>query len=149
MVEKQACKTYFCIDFEFDHARNAELLRQRPDCTPEEIGIVNKAEVEKYVVDNLGVTPVWERHHFVIGCNEEYNVDVNAMLRITLRDLLGKEEMIKEMQRRLGVETVLQIVPYMAAGGDEPNQCLSLDKEIIGFLYKSNTALDIDYYIVQ
>lgn len=83
-----------------------------------------------------------------MGLNEQYNVDVNEMIRLTLKNLLGKEDKIREMQKLFSVQTALEIVPYIVAESEEPTQLLSLDDDIIAFLYKSCTAHDLDYYII-
>ncbi|MDE7379896.1 MAG: hypothetical protein K2N14_02475 [Clostridia bacterium] len=46
-MENHSCKTYFAVQLEFDREKNIALLRERRDCTPEEIGIFSKDEVEK------------------------------------------------------------------------------------------------------
>lgn len=147
-MEKHSCKTYFSVNFELDIQKNAKLLKERSNCTPEEIGIFNKEEVEKFIADNFGVTAKWDRHCFVIGCNEKYASDVNEMLAITLKDLLGKEDKIKEMQQKFSVTCALEIVPYIACGSEMPPQELSLNEETIAFLYNSDTAIDLDYYVI-
>ena len=146
-MERHTCKTYFSVAFEFAVQKNAWLLKERKACTAEELGIVNKAEVERFIIEQLGITPQWKRHHFVIGLNEEYNVDVNEMLRWTLKDLFGKEQKLLEMKNRFSLTTTLEIVPHIVVDCGEPSQILSLDSDIIAFLYKSGTAVDLDYYV--
>ncbi len=141
-----ACKTYFAILFSFDMEKNIALLKEGKDCSPEDIGILNRDEAEKFILEAFGVAPVWNRHHFIIGYNDIYNEDVNEMLRITLKDLFGKEEKIKELQSEFGVSTSLEIVPTIAAGATQ-KQNLSLDRDITEFLYFSDTAMDLDYYL--
>lgn len=146
-MERRSCKTYFSIGFEFDVRKNAQILKEGRECMPEELGIVNKVEAEKFIIEQLGIIPQWKRHHFVIGFNGEYNVDVNEMLRSTLKDLFGKEQKLREMKERFAVSTTLEIVPHIVANSEEPSQILSLDSDIIAFLYKSGTAVDLDYYV--
>lgn len=147
-MEKHSCKTYLSVNFEFDRKKNAELLRLHRDCTPEELGIFNKEEVEDFITEKLGVTPKWRRHHFVIGYNEKYDVDVNEMLRVTLNGLFGKEDLIKELQQKFALTAVLEIVPYIAEESEEPKQYLTLERDIIDFLYKSGAEMDLDYYVI-
>lgn len=146
-IRVHACKTYFSVDFEIDRERNAALAREKPDCTPEELGIFTKDEAEKYIVETFGVTPIWDRHRFVLGYNEQYDVDVNRMLRVTLRGLLGKEAEIRALQEKFGVTTMLEIVPYIVKACKAPTQILAPDKDIVAFLHTSDTEIDIDYYI--
>lgn len=147
-MEKHSCKTYFAVYLSIDKEKNCELLRERLDCAPEEIGIFNKDEIEKFITDTFGVIPVWDRHCFIIGYNERYDVDVNVMLRVTLKGLLGKEAELRALQDKFSVATVLEIVPYIVADSDEPTQILAVDRDIVEFLYKSGAELDIDYYII-
>ncbi len=144
---KHSCETYLSIDFSFDKVKNAELLKEKQDCMPEELGILNKDEVEKFIINELGVTPIWKRHHFVIGFNDKYLSDINGMLRVTLENLIGKEEIIKKIQQRFQVMVTLQIVPHIVKDSNDPLQELSLDGDIIAFLYKANIIYDIDYYV--
>ncbi len=106
-MEKHSCKTYFSVGFEFDSVKNAALLKERRECSPEEIGIFNKDEVEKYIVDNLSVTPEWDRHRFIIGSNTTFCSNVNEMLAATLKDLFGKEGKLKGRQRAFSVTGTL------------------------------------------
>lgn len=147
-MRKHACRTYFSLNFDFDVKKNAELLKARRDCKPEDIGIFNKNEAERAVISALGETPEWKRHRFVFGYNESYDVDVNVMLRQTLKNLFGKEEEIKKLQKEFSLSATLEIVPLIASKSKEPNQYLSLERDIIEFLYKSETQVDLDYYVV-
>lgn len=147
-MEKHECRTYFSLNFDFDIKKNAGLLKKRRDCKPEEIGILNKKEAEGAVIKAFGIIPEWKRHRFVLGFNENYNVDVNEMLRVTLKDLFGKEEQIKKLKKEFSLSAILEIVPVIASNSNEPNQYLSLERDIIEFLYKSETDIDLDYYVV-
>lgn len=124
-MEKHTCKTYFSVGFD----GNAE-------------------ELERFIVDNLGVTPGRDGRYFIIGGNSRYSPDVNKMLAVTLKDLFGKEDKIKEMQEKFSVTCALEIVPYIASSSEKPPQNLSLNAEIIDFLYNSGTAMDLDYYVI-
>ena len=146
-METHSCKTYFAIGLEFDKRKNAALLKERRDCLPEEIGILNKDEVERAIVTRLSVTPVWRRHSFEIGLNETYCADVNEMIRVTLKDLFGKEERLKKLQEEFSASMVLEIVPCIESGSADPKPVLSLGQDIIAFLYESGAEVDIDYYV--
>lgn len=146
-MEKHSCKTYFTFQFDFDHQKNIELLHHGRKCQPEQIGIYNKDEVEQAIIELLGVKPVFNRHSFEIGRNEAYSVNVSDMVRVTLKDLKGKEQEILNIKRRFMLTTCLQIVPHIVADSELPNQCLSLDDDIIAFLHKSGTSMDLDYYV--
>lgn len=147
-MEKHTCKTYFSVNFNFDTNKNETLSKECSDCLPEDIGIFNKTQVEKFIIDNFDVQPKWRRHRFLLDVNEIYSVDVNDMIRITLKNLLGKENKIKELCQSFGVKTSLVVVPYIASETEEAKQNLSLDKDIIDFLYESGTSIDLDYYVI-
>ena len=146
-MEHHSCATYFAVCFDIDVDKNAALLRKSLDCTPEEIGIYNKEEVEAAIIE-LGVIPKWHRHRFVIGYNDNYDVNVNEMIRVTLKELFGKEAAIKELCDKFNVTAMLEIVPHIAKSSNEPTQILSLESDIIDFLHKSGTQMDLDYYIM-
>lgn len=146
-MQNHTCKTYFTFQFDFDRQKNVELLRHSLDCQPEQIGIYNKDEVEQAIIELLGVKPVFNRHSFEIGRNEDYKVYVSDMIRVTLKDLIGKEQAIVDLKQRFNLTACLVIVPYIVADSEQPNQCLSLDDDVIAFLYKSGTSMDLDYYI--
>lgn len=146
--QNHSCKTCFVFQFDFDKEKNTELLRYGRECQPEQIGIYNKDEVEQAIIATLGVNPIWKRHSFEIGRNEDYRVYVSDMIRTTIKDLVGKEQKIVELKKRFNLTASLIIVPYIVADSELPNQCLSLDDDVIAFLHKSGTSMDLDYYII-
>ena len=83
-----------------------------------------------------------------IGRNEVFDVDINVMLRVTLKDLLGKEKQLAALKERYGLTYYLERVPTLVANSEAPNQLLSLEPDIIEFLYTTQTIDDLDYYIV-
>ncbi|MDE7379897.1 MAG: DUF4279 domain-containing protein [Clostridia bacterium] len=86
--------------------------------------------------------------YFTVEMNKEYDVDVNVMLRKTLEKLFGKEELLKEMQYKFCLDMTLEIVTTLSRDTEEPNQCLSIDRDIIEFLHKANLRLQISYSVV-
>lgn len=148
-MDTHSCRTYFLIGLECDRKKNAALIKERGigDCLPEEIGIYNKEEVERAIRERLGVVPVWRRHSFEIGLNEAYRTDVNEMIRVTLKDLFGKEDVLKKLKEEFSVTTVLQIVPRIESASAEPKPLLSLDSDVVSFLYLSGAEVDMDYYV--
>ena len=79
------------------------------------------------------------------GKNQEYNVNINNMIRRTISDYLGHEEEIKKFLKDNKLEGFLEIVPEIHQSDIKP--VLSLEDDIIEFLYKSGIRMDLDYYI--
>ncbi|MGN0812262.1 MAG: hypothetical protein ACI4MQ_01975 [Candidatus Coproplasma sp.] len=89
-----------------------------------------------------------EKNCVVAGVCESYDVDVNVMIRQTIKGLLGNEEELLSLQQNFSAEIYLVVVPQIVAEGEEPNQILSLESDIIEFLYKSKVKYDLDYYVL-
>lgn len=145
-MKNHSCKTLLCFWSDFNGQKNAEFIKQGKRPTPEDLDIVNKDEIGRKlseITDQI----VWNRHHFEVGSNEEYDVDVNNMIRKTLSAFTGKEDFLKEIQKEFGITVSLEIIPRIAYSSDKPRQILSLDDDIIAFLYKAGVSMDLDYYI--
>ena len=98
-------------------------------------------------MDTIKVSTLGDTTSMRIGFNDTYDVNVNNMFRSTLKDLLGKEERLAELKSELGLDYYLVAVPEIASKGDEVHQILSLDADIVEFLYLSKATHDLDYYI--
>lgn len=85
---------------------------------------------------------------FRIGLNDNYDVDVNVMLRETLKDFLGKEDVLKKFQSVENVSVSLEIFATIIKDSEEPNQYLSIDDDIIEFLSKADIKLNLNYKII-
>ena len=83
-----------------------------------------------------------------IGRNECFHPDINEMLRLTLKDLFGKEEILAQLKRKYHLEYTLERVPILWADEDIVNQRLSLDDDILAFMYLTGTHDDLDYFII-
>ena len=124
---KNACRTYFYI-----------------------VGSARASEIAKELdipMDTIKVSTLGDTTSMRIGFNDTYDVNVNNMFRSTLKDLLGKEERLAELKSELGLDYYLVAVPEIASKGDEVHQILSLDADIVEFLYLSKATHDLDYYI--
>lgn len=130
------CATYLFLEFKDvdDVPADAELRARL-----ERAGRAISAFTEDYAIKKYGCE---------IARNEQYDADVNNMVHRTIKDLVGKESEVKQMLEALDADLYLEIVPYIRADSDCPKPILSLDRDIIEFLYKSGTQLDIDYYII-
>lgn len=101
--------------------------------------------------DALGeVADGFENHWqwFIYGHNEDYDVDVNVMLRKTLEGLFGKEEAIKAVRDRFCIDMTLEIFAVLAKDSEEPTPYLSPERDIIEFLHKSGVRLRLGYCVV-
>lgn len=84
-----------------------------------------------------------------IGENDEYDPDLNVMLRKTLEGVMGKEELLRALIEKNGAEIYLVAVPEIIWDCEDPRPMLSLDADIVEFLYKSGARIDLDYYIIE
>ena len=80
-----------------------------------------------------------------IGRNEFYQNDINIMIRETLKDLFGKEDILLELKNKYNLEYYLERVPLLL--NDDNYIKLSLDIDIIEFMYKTKTIDDLDYHL--
>ena len=69
------------------------------------------------------------------------------MIRASLGSLFQRPKEMKALKEKHRCRTMLTIVPYLE-DSEEPQQCLSLDKDIIEWLYLSDSEMDLDYYLV-
>lgn len=130
------CKTYLFLKLKgIDDYRIDMGAYERMD----NLGMAISAFTEDYVLRKYG---------YEIARNEEYDVDINNMVRKTIRNFVGKEKEIRQMLERFGAEMYLEIVPEIRADCDEPKPILSPDDDVIEFAYKSGVKLDIDYYVL-
>ena len=81
-----------------------------------------------------------------LGGNANYEPYVSDMIRICLGSLFYRAKEIKELKSSFPVRTMLTIAPHLI-DNEEPQQCLSLDKDIIEWLYLSDSEMDLDYYL--
>lgn len=85
---------------------------------------------------------------FRLGLNEEYNVDVNVMLKKTLKNLFGKEEELKKIREDLCVPLTLNIYATIIMDCEEPKQNLQLNDDMLEFLEKSKITLNLEKRII-
>lgn len=89
-----------------------------------------------------------ENNYVMAGVCDSYDVDVNVMFRQTLKGFFGREQTLLALQQKYLAEIYLVVVAQIVADSDEPHQILSLDRDIIEFLYKSGAEYDLDYYVI-
>lgn len=83
-----------------------------------------------------------------IGYCNRYNHDLNVMVRETLNGLVGKESLLVELKESYDLEFYLERVVYIDKKDDSVKPLLSLDNDIVEFLYNTEAIDDLDYYIV-
>jgi hypothetical protein len=106
---------------------------------------LDRAERE---LKKFDVEVVRKKNGLNVCANEEYDVYVSNMVRKCIHNFVGREEQLKDILICCGLEMYLEIVPQIVANSVEPEPCLSLDGDIIEFLYKTGVKHDLDYYVV-
>ncbi len=129
------CRTYFSVKGEFD----VESFLQKTELKADKI--VKKGEI------NEKSRLLAECDEIKIGFNNSYDVNINVMIRKTIKDLLPKSDILAQFKKENNLEYYLVLVPEIATISDEPKQLLSLESDIIDFLHKTETAVDLDYYV--
>ena len=82
-----------------------------------------------------------------VGFNEDDSVNINDMYRKTLRRLLNKTELLSSLRERFDLEYFLIAIPELESESKKPLPILSLDDDIIEFLYLTKTHHDLDVYL--
>ncbi len=134
-MKKHNCRTYFRITGNFDTKEVLNILDIKAD------NVFNKGEtIEKS-------KRIREFDEITIGFNNEYDVNINVMIRKTLKDLIPKIAILADLKKTLSLEYYLVLVPEIYSESEVPNQILSLENDIIEFLYLTKTEQDLDYYV--
>lgn len=145
------CRVYFKISFPYDKEKFLSYIHQKvapKDIRPEDISVLYMDEVEKELQE-LGATYEKKTHHFQVNKNEEYQVYISDMVRDVIVPFVGKEKYLLHLQKKYDLSYTLEIVPTIDLTSQEVRPCLSLDPDIIAFLYLTNTQFDLDYYILE
>ncbi len=110
------------------------------------IVLKNENDVKEIENELKAITKNYEikDNNFEIGRNENSNVDINEMLRVTINDFINQESFFKNLKNKYDVNIYLEVVPYL---GEDYKPILSIEKDIIKFLYLSEIEFDMDYYI--
>lgn len=124
--------TYFAIIYEED---NFDL---------EEFKL--KLNLYNFVIEEYGKKVCENKFVIKIGHCNKFNLDINIMIRDSIKELIGKEEILLELKNKYNLEYYLERVVYLKNIKDGVFPILSLDNDIIEFLYKTKTIDDLDYY---
>ena len=131
---KHRCHTYFSISGDFS-----------PQALMGRLGLKADKFVAKGEQTKFGKVAQFSYAKF--GLNEEYDVDVNVMIRKTIAPFLDKIDLLCHLKNSFGLEYAIVIVPELVAESDEPKPVLSLDRDIVEFMYLTGATHDLDYYI--
>ena len=134
-MEKHRCRTYFSITGNF----NPQALIKRLGVEADKA--VTKGDKTPYV------GKVAEFSYVKIGYNDTYDVDVNVMIRKTIAPLLDKTELLRHLKEKFGLKYAIVVVPEIVAESEDPKPVLSLDWDIIEFMYLTGAEHDLDYYV--
>ena len=134
-MKNHKCRTYFRIIGDIEANELLSILNVKAD------KIINKGDV------NPRSQKVWEYNDVKIGLNEKYNIDINEMIRETLKNLIPQAEMLANLKKEYNLGYYLVLVPEIYSDSDEPKQYLSLERDIIEFLYLTGAEVDLDYYV--
>lgn len=145
---KHCCTTCFAVwtDKELWGKRYSEKLDD-PNLSDEEfLAIIRNEETfdRNVVADELGnVSENFEQlaNWLRLGLNDNYSADINVMLRETLKELFGKEQLLKDIQDRRFVPMTLEVFVTVIKDSDEPKQNLTIDKDIKEFMKKAGVEL--------
>lgn len=127
---KHTCLTYYLVKYNVD---NFDL---RDFCARLKL---NYEEIKRFTTPGT----------IEIGRYDIYEEDINNMVRVTLKELFGKEEALLELKARYELEYFLERVPLILLDSDEQFPNLSLDEDIVEFMYKTRTIDDLDYFIID
>ncbi len=132
-AQKNSCYTYFRIAGDFAPDEVTKMLVLTP-YKSHRIGDARPGGKSKY--DFAG----WE-----FGKCEEYDVYVENQMLKTIKPLLGKVDILKEIKQKYDVAFFLEVVPTVHRG--EPTPCLAPTLEIMKFCLETGTKIDIDLYV--
>lgn len=132
MQTRNRCYTYFKITGDFDPDEVTHLLSLQPTKTWK-IGDFRRNGT-KYDFS------MWE-----IGRCTEYDVFVENQMRKTIAPLLNKIDLLNQIHNNNNVTFVLEIVPTIYVGDQNP--CLAPPLDIIDFCHATRTEIDIDMYV--
>ena len=134
-MKTHKCRTYFRIIGNFDTQNFLKQLDVQADKIYTKGEIIEKSKL------------VREYDEITIGFNDEYDVNINVMIRKTLNSLMSKVEVLSSLKKELNLKYYLVVVPEIYANSKSPNPILSLESDVVEFLYLTDTEQDLDYYI--
>ena len=122
------CLTYFLVEFEENS------LNLKDFC-------------EKLGLDYDNVAYFSTSDSIELGRNECFDEDISVMIRETLGELIHKTDELSALRKKYSLKYTLERVPLILTRDGAPHQKLSLDDDIIEFMYKTKTRDDLDYFV--
>ncbi|MDH6366491.1 MULTISPECIES: DUF4279 domain-containing protein [unclassified Breznakia] len=132
MKETNQCYTYFSICGDFNPDTITDILQLEPSKRRDR----NELRKDGHP---FGFS-LWE-----YGRVNEYNINNEDQLLTTIKDLIPKTDILKEIHEKYDVTLYLEIVPILYP--DEITPSFTLGKEIIDFCHITGTCIDMDLYI--
>ncbi len=131
-AKKTHCYTYFSITGNFETKKIIDLLGLKPDKCWDENDL--RPDGKPYGFSSLS-----------FGLCNKYDVFVENQMLKTIKPLLKKIEILKEIKKNFDVQYCLEIVPTVRY--DEPSPCLAPSQEVMKFCVETETDIDIDLYV--
>lgn len=141
------CKIEFVVELPFNKTKFQSLIKLKKlpnDIKPEEIEIKNIDDIEKEL-KNISQNFIFHLRFFKI-INDDYDVYVSNMITKLINQL--DEKKLIELKNKYNLSYKLLVIQHIDTSSTQPNQCLSINENIIDFLYKTKTRFDLDYYII-
>ena len=82
--------------------------------------------------------------YIYIGYNYDFNENLNVLFRESIKNLIGKEDILVKLKEKYNLKYTLERAPTVS---NNYRLDISLEEDIIAFLYKSQSKDDIDYFI--
>lgn len=134
MQTRNKCYTYFKIVGTFKTDEISEMLGLMPD--------------EKWDIGDFRRNGTkYDFANWKIGSCYEYDVLVENQMRKTIEPLIDKMDILKQIHENYEVDFVLEIVPTIYTGDQNP--CLAPSLDIIDFCHETRTEIDIDLYVMD
>ena len=158
---KHTCSTCLSVWTNSDYMKNIYEYNDRAYNKGESSSRIDEMDLdcclsdrkEQDVIDLVGeaeegYVEIFANRVVEVGRNEEYNSDVNVMIRKTLKNLFGKEDGVRAIQDKYWLVMTLDIVALTDKDAKELPQNLELDDDIKEFLQKANVELNLQKYEV-
>lgn len=132
-MKENNCYTYFAIKGDF----KTDEISKKLNLTPTKKWDIGDKRKNGTVYD----FSLWE-----YGRCKDKDIFLENLMFKTIKDLLPLKEELLKIMKEFDVSFTLQVVAEFYK--DEEKPCLNPSRDIIKFLYETETDLDIDYYVL-